>query len=540
MITAELSHNPYLLLTSVRFNGQAPRINSQIEKHDKQPLKDWVHLVPEIFYDEMNGYDFDLLFAGTSPDFEEVRLAFQQAGISEDEVRLIHKNELEDADTKSQEIDALLAWLRENPKRKFDLSAFLEEQLELFEGSYTYIVIGGPAPAKSESYIGIETINSVKELASTVLTSTPILFYITNENMSQFRKDLSMLLLRKDVSQKQLFFMIHPIMNNRQVTRVIEDLGVKTPQVVSSYFDEIIKKYIRNYPVTEYIRTAISVFEETVDSISAVLAAEIEERIAINADTHARIDALELDIARLKETDNFFVQRDNYAAPRTIESARQELIEQIQRWRNRKTKIVGDAEADIAAVEYDTYLAKAFQNCIAKISAERISALNAIESDFHIIYENGQIDTAYQPQDIMPRVISSPIYPSLHSDFMELKEVTYEEAKGDFFGLFRKSPETDAEPVQVVTSYLEQWRSQAEERLLPIVDEFIDEVTASLVHHYYLLAEAYHGKLTELLVTWSDEKEQVSSTLSDDEKKLQQDNDWLATFRDQLYKIERG
>ena len=55
MISAELDHNPYLLLTSVRFNGQKPRINSQIEKYEHQPLQNWAHLVPGIFYDEMNG-----------------------------------------------------------------------------------------------------------------------------------------------------------------------------------------------------------------------------------------------------------------------------------------------------------------------------------------------------------------------------------------------------------------------------------------------------------------------------------------------------
>ena len=164
MISAELSHNPYLLLTSVKFNGQAPRINSQIEKHEHQPLKDWVHLVPSIFYDEMNGYDFDFLFTGTSPDFEEVKLAFKLAGVAESDVRLIHKNEIEDADTKSQEVDELVNWLRENPNRKFNFSSFWNENLELFEGAYTYIVLGGPAPEKSDSHIEFETISNAKEL----------------------------------------------------------------------------------------------------------------------------------------------------------------------------------------------------------------------------------------------------------------------------------------------------------------------------------------------------------------------------------------
>ena len=39
MISAELNHNPYLLSTAVKFNGQDPKINSQIEKYEKIELK---------------------------------------------------------------------------------------------------------------------------------------------------------------------------------------------------------------------------------------------------------------------------------------------------------------------------------------------------------------------------------------------------------------------------------------------------------------------------------------------------------------------
>ena len=50
----------------------------------------------------MNGYDFNLYFIGTRPDYEEVKKAFADMGISEEYVRIFHKNEIEDADTKSK------------------------------------------------------------------------------------------------------------------------------------------------------------------------------------------------------------------------------------------------------------------------------------------------------------------------------------------------------------------------------------------------------------------------------------------------------
>ena len=42
MISVELQNNPYLLETHVRFNGQRPKINCQIEKYENQLLSDWV------------------------------------------------------------------------------------------------------------------------------------------------------------------------------------------------------------------------------------------------------------------------------------------------------------------------------------------------------------------------------------------------------------------------------------------------------------------------------------------------------------------
>ena len=153
LISAELSHNPYLLNTTVKFNGQAPKINSQIEKYEKLPLKDWVHLVPEIYYNEMNGYDFNLYFIGTRSDYEEIKKAFKAKGISEEDVRISYKNEIEDADTKSKEVDALVSWLKNTPNRKFDFDSFWRETADLFESSYPFIMIRGSLPTNEDSLL---------------------------------------------------------------------------------------------------------------------------------------------------------------------------------------------------------------------------------------------------------------------------------------------------------------------------------------------------------------------------------------------------
>ena len=53
------------------------------------------------------------------------------------------------------------------------------------------------------------------------------------------------------------------------------------------------------------------------------------------------------------------------------------------------------------------------------------------------------------------------------------------------------------------------------------------------------MAESYHQHLSQLIDEKTKDKEIVSAQLSDEERKLQEDNDWLSQFREQLQTIER-
>lgn len=541
MIHAELTHNPYLLQTTVKFNGQAPKINSQIEKYENQTLKDWVHQVPKIFYDEMNGYDFDLNFTGTKPDFEEVKQAFSTAGVTQEQVRLFLKNELEDADTKSQEIDGLLHWLKEHPNRKFDLETFQASHADLLEGTYSYIIIRGGTPDGFNPQISIETVGSVDELKGTLLTNTPLLFFVEDGTMKQFRTDLTSILGRRDVSQKQLFFMFHPHVNAEQTKRVICDLGVDSPQVISTFDDNAVMAYLRNYPITEYIRDAIKVFEVVVHDISAVLDAENEESEILNAEIHAEIDSLEDDISRLKLTDEFFVERDNFNTPQGFLDLLSALETQIKKWRNRKTKVTGEYECEIAARDYDAELRKYIGSLVDGVKAEYKAACTNTFQSFQERYAAQGIDKEYVPNDIFWEAPSAYTLPTLITEFLALQEISFEEPKSDLFNMFLKpSAKEEKEPVRVVTCYYEHWRSRALEIIMPAVEQYIQAATDTLRQYYDDLAEAYHAHLGELIASWTKKKESVSAQLSDDERKLQEDNDWLRTFKDQLFHIERG
>lgn len=539
MVHAELIHNPYLLQTTVKFNGQSPRINSQIEKYEKMTLKDWVEKIPQIFYDEMNGFDFDFNFSGTSADFEEVKKVFEKAGISKELVRLFHKNELENVEIKSSEIDDLLQWLVDTPNRKFDYPKFKANYTEIFDSVYPYIVIRGNSPESIHTQIGIERISNAAELDNTLLTSTPILFFIDEESGKQFREDLRRLLKRKDVQKNQLFFMIHPQLKKDQITRVISDLGVEKPQIVLKYDAEQIMKYFQYYPMTEYVREAIQIFEEEAKKISQILEKENEESVKANASVHAELERLEKKLTGLKEVDEYFVNRDNFMKPIEFQDAQYSLTEQIQKWRNRKTKLTGDYEAEIAAGEYDVEISKwmnefnqNIQNAYRKVASE-------IMESFNEKYKTQGLDLDFIPKDItlaMPVVcISIPVIQEL----IALKKITYEVPKTDFIEKFWKnSSKEEKAPVRVATCYYEEWRNKVLELELPFVEKCIEDNYNRLNEFYNALAEKYHLHIEELIAGETVKKEHVSAQLSDDERKLQEDNDWLQNFKDQLTRIE--
>ena len=537
MITAELVHNPYLLETKVRFNGQKPRINSQIEKYEGSSLKSWAGNVPKIFYDEMNGYDFDLNFTGTVSDFMELGQAFERAGVSTDQVRLFHKNELEDVDTKCREIQTLLSWMQAHPNRKLDVQGFLAEHTELFEGVFPYIVIGGPQPENQDPHIRIEAVERAEHVQNTVLQNTPIVFCV-DEEIGTFREDLSKILSRHDVHQRQLFFLIKATLNQAQVVRVLMDLGVKTPQVITGVYDEKVLKYLRDYPITSYIQTVINLLEETVEKLGEALICESEQSLQTNAAVRAEIDGYEEQIGRVKAVIMSFAERDNFSSRGAFQMARLTLESRIQKWRSWKTKIMGDEEAEEAAIEYDEELEEAWKDFIMNAQEVCSEIEIKIRALCHERYAEQEQDVQYIPENVVLEKSKEYEFHKMKSEFVKLKEIRYEGPRGDILDVLRKT--VPKVPDRISTCYYEQWRSRATEKLLPIADQVIEDNIAVLQNYYGELAEAYHDHLMELLNAQIACKDQAMEKLSDEERWLQEDQDWLQTIRDQLVQIERG
>ena len=243
MVKTELSYNPYLLETGVKFNGNEPKINSMVEKYISGKLQNWILMLPDIFYNEMNGWDFDVDFSGTKTDFEFLQEAFYKSGADKESVFLFHKNELESVEQKKQRITDLLSWFEDNRNRKFDYGYFMETNASLFDDKCSLIVVQGTFASSAIDGVVIENVNDVNELEHATLEYTPILFFVNEKNRRLFRENLKAILKRSDIISEQLFFHINPELGHSQMQRIIKELGVNNPQIANDSIDLALAKY---------------------------------------------------------------------------------------------------------------------------------------------------------------------------------------------------------------------------------------------------------------------------------------------------------
>ena len=500
--------------------------------------------IPDIFYDEMNGYDFELEFSGTKRDFLEVVDAFRRKGVSDNLVHVFHKNELDGRYEKSRLIDVLIAWLEENENRNFDFSAFKKEHADLFDSSYVYIIFQGnqlSTDSVENKDVSVEHVSSVDELKDTDLKNTPVLMYLSKDNIQYFQKNLRYFLERDDVDDTQLFFLIHPAIDAAKVERIIKDLGIKEPTIVSEVFDTAVKKYIEVYPVSEYIYSVVSLFNQITNELSARLEAESKACAIVNKEVHARIDQYEDILRKLKEAHQTFINRDNIDIPVEWNSIENKLLNDISIWRKRKTKITDDYEAGIIATEFETDVKKYYAQFLKGI----VSAASATKQDIDTVYEawyrNAEFDTGFQISSGGYNVPEFSNEVVIAESLKKLFEEEYVQPKEDIFGLFFKaSSDAPKELVLQKIYYYQNWRDYVTEVVSSKGKNVITILFECIQKYEKDISESYIEHLSDLIEEQTQLKNQEAAKLSDEERFLQNDIDWLMKVQDQLKVIERG
>ena len=543
MINAELSYNPYLMETNIRFNGQPPRINSLVEKYQNMSLQSWISRIPKIFYDEMNGYYFELDFTGTELDYEVLCNTFKKAGITNEIVPIVHKQCLEDRITKQNEMEKLLGWLEDNPNNRFDYDAFRAENSELFDGGYSYVYLHGRGlddAILKDMNVSVEHVEKVEELNNTDLNCTPILFYITDKTLPMLAAELAYFKARKDVTEEQLFFSIGGTLDKMTIERVIRDLGITNPKVVETPADLAVRRYIEVYPITDYIRNSLNVLRLAANDIGKDLERDNEESIIKNREIHEKINSINNTLDSLGKAREFYREYPDSVPSGYMTEMEEELLKKINDWRGKKIKINKFEEAVPAAGEFERDTKKLVLTYGNKIRTNMDEQLTGLRNDFETEYKNTQYD-GFEPETKLLELPEIGIVESFAQKLLEFKEEKYVAAKEDLIGMFFKSRQGDEkEMVLETTYYYKNWRDYVSELVKKVVDAY--EENLKLIYKGYLtsLRDEYIQHIEMAIEQEILKRSEVESQLSEDEKLLRDDNLWLVKFNEQRVAIERG
>ena len=542
MIKAELTYNPYLMKTEIKFNGQPPHINSLVEKYQDGRLQDWIKELPKIFHDEMNGYDFELEFSGTPRDFSEIEKSFRQAGVAEDQVKLFHKNELEERDSKRNRIQTLLDWLEHNPSRNFDYKQFRADNEILFDGAYSVISVQGEnveQPVINWAPASVEVIKDIHELEETDLTFTPVIIHVDRATLASLQSILKYLYQRADVVVQQIFFRLGDGLNLDTVYRIIRDLGIRNPHFITDFDDEKLKKYFELYPVTEYIEDSIAMFCEKADEIESVLDSEKKEVEQSNTEIDEQIHVIETEISKARLADEEIITRNNIDRPADFIPAGNVVGAAIRCWRKKKTKTVDEDEAQALAEELYLEIGKAYKEFATRIKASIEETKASIDEKYKDSYSKAGIDDGFTADHINLDIIPLDTLPRFASDLMKIR--TEEKVKNTGGGFFYIPPKNaDVEYVTQTAFYMQKWRVHVAKIIGPAIDGYLDKVLEALSAYNNRIATAYHEHLLQIIADKNGKRDQLFSQLSSEAKQVQQDSTWLLDFRQQLKAIERG
>ena len=209
MVKVELKYNPYVLETKVYFNGQLPKINSQIEKFENKRLFVWSDKLLDILYSEMNGYDFDLDFSGTKADYEKIKYLIEKNHLNS-EIRLNFVNRLEEAAKKCRRFKEMITWLKRSAIEEFHFPEFWEINQEyMIENNLLYVLVDKKVADFSieDLDVNVESIDSISQLPENI-GFYPVLLVLDADKEAEFRQNLLALLQRKDLIADQIFILI--------------------------------------------------------------------------------------------------------------------------------------------------------------------------------------------------------------------------------------------------------------------------------------------------------------------------------------------
>lgn len=544
MVKVELKYNPYVLETKVYFNGQLPKINSQIEKFENKRLFVWSDKLLDILYSEMNGYDFDLDFSGTKADYEKIKYLIKKNHLNS-EIRLNFVNRLEEAAKKCRRFKEMITWLKRSSIEEFHFLEFWEINQEyMIENNLLYVLVDKKVADFSieDLDVNVESIDSISQLPENI-GFYPVLLVLDADKEAEFRQNLLALLQRKDLIADQIFILISENVNLAYYIRLINDLGLKQPQFIHSIDSPLIYDYFENYVRIDFLFKALKILETQKDMTSSKLDQKFETMKQNNREIFEKISKLDKEIADIQLAIEQFENWHLVMYKNEFEKLYVQLNETITHWKSRTKQIRNDSEAEKMMNELQGLTEKSlfeFKNAANRLFDDKLSELMNI---FSRLYKDSNIQDSFYVHSRNELIISKYEV----KNFSEKLRVLRQERlvpKEDIFGLINRIVKNEQNKIQElvpdITYDLDKFREIACKETLPIAQNLLIDIENRLQSLQLYIVDEYKTHLSTILNEKLLEKANEANQLSATEKHLQDKKDWLIEFSGQLSEIERG
>lgn len=544
MVKVELKYNPYVLETKVYFNGQLPKINSQIEKFENKRLFVWSDKLLDILYSEMNGYDFDLDFSGTKADYEKIKYLIEKNHLNS-EIRLNFVNRLQEAAKKCRRFKEMLTWLKRSSIEEFHFLEFWEINQEyMIENNLLYVLVDKKVADFSieDLDVNVESIDSISQLPENI-GFYPVLLVLDADKEAEFRQNLLALLQRKDLIADQIFILISENVNLAYYIRLINDLGLKQPQFIHSIDSPLIYDYFENYVRIDFLFKALKILETQKDLTSSKLDQKFETMKQNNCEIFEKISKLDKEIADIQSAIEQFENWHLVMYKNEFEKLYVQLNETITHWKSRTKQIRNDSEAEKMMKELQGLTEKSlfeFKNAANRLFDDKLSELMNI---FSRLYKDSNIQDSFYVHSRNELIISKYEVKNFNEKLRVLRQERLV-PKEDIFGIINRIVKNEQNNIQELVSDisydLDKFREIACNETLPIAQNLLIDIENRLQSLQLYIVDEYKTHLSTILNEKLLEKANEANQLSAAEKYLQDKKDWLIEFSGQLSEIERG
>ena len=544
MVKVELKYNPYVLETKVYFNGQLPKINSQIEKFENKRLFVWSDKLLDILYSEMNGYDFDLDFSGTKADYEKIKYLIEKNHLNS-EIRLNFVNRLQEAAKKCRRFKEMITWLRRSSIEEFHFLEFWEINQEyMIENNLLYVLVDKKVADFSieDLDVNVESIDSISQLPENI-GFYPVLLVLDADKEAEFRQNLLALLQRKDLIADQIFILISENVNLAYYIRLINDLGLKQPQFIHSIDSPLIYDYFENYVRIDFLFKVLKILETQKDLISTKLDQKFDAMKQNNREIFEKISKLDKEIADIQLSIEQFENWHLVMYKNEFEKLYVQLNETITQWKSRTKQIRNDSEAEKMMKELQGLTEKSlfeFKNAANRLFDDKLSELMNI---FSRLYKDSNIQDSFYVHYKNELIISKYEVNNFSEKLKDLRRESFV-PKEDIFGFINRIVKNEQNKIQElvpdITYDLDKFREIACNETLPIAQNLLIDIENRLQSIQLYIVDEYKTHLSTILNEKLLEKANEANQLSAAEKHLQDKKDWLIEFSGQLSEIERG